>query len=397
MPPLDPNNDLLRVTLESLPLLDGRFANIRLVNWDPVRQIKQGCFSLVFRADDVVDDRPVALKFYDISTATMLDQYRRASFTRENAILLSLLNESRCLQLSKGLSAYQLPVPMPGGSVVTIPCEYFAVEWLADEVGSFFLDPQHAAHTVIDKLKLYNEVVLAVEALHRAEVFHRDIKADNLRACQRALKRVVVAIDLGTAARFDSGCLASGYPIPAGSPAYSAPEAICGLAGNRLLAPRTDDYALGCLLYELFNQDYFFRRLLALNAQINARWFGMKSMVSAHANEAQQVKQWRAALDRYAPGITPATIDAPGSAVPPGVVPELNEILGGLTNVDYARRPDLRLVREKVWRTIRLLESQNAYNRRLAYVREMRRRRQEKARQLDIRFNRRPALSSRKC
>ena len=188
---LHPTSQLLVTTLESLPLLDGRYANMRLVNWSAVSG-KRGFFSLVFRADDVVEGRVVALKFFDPAQA--MDRYRLSAFFRECEILQSLMNAERCLQLEKSITDYDLVVPGSGG--ITIACQYFAVQWLEADIDDYFFgknaDP-------LDKLKLFNEIVLAVEALHRHEVFHRDIKIDNLRARREALKRMVVAIDLGTA------------------------------------------------------------------------------------------------------------------------------------------------------------------------------------------------------
>ena len=63
---LHPNNKILIDTLESTPILDGRFRNIRVVNCDVATGTKRGCFSLVFRAEDVIEGKDVALKFYDM-------------------------------------------------------------------------------------------------------------------------------------------------------------------------------------------------------------------------------------------------------------------------------------------------------------------------------------------
>jgi hypothetical protein len=79
---LDPNSQLLVDTLEALPLLEGRFANIRLVNRIS-GQPKRGVLSLVFRAEDKVEGRFVALKFFDLDVAVAFDKYRNNAFARE--------------------------------------------------------------------------------------------------------------------------------------------------------------------------------------------------------------------------------------------------------------------------------------------------------------------------
>lgn len=381
---LDPNNKLLVDALESLALLDGRFSKIKLVNWDPAMPRKRGCFSLVFRAHDQVEDKTVALKFYEISPSALSDQYRMDAFAREAGILQTLLNQKRCLQLEKGMGVFNLSVNLPAGGNIVIPCRYFAVQWLADDIDDFFLGI--ARNDVIDKLKLFNEILLAIEALHRREVFHRDLKADNLRSIETELQRLVIAIDLGTAARLDSKYLNVDYTTPVGAWWYAAPEAKCKLAGNRILAPYTDLYAAGCLLFELFNKDYFFRALQHANPTYDAVLAAVSSLIT-EKDEEKQVEQWRAALSVFGAGIAIVKIDEAGSSVPPGVADILNEIMGALTHVNYSRRP-LRLEgeRKKLWIAIRILENQAEYARRLAKRNEMRRKRLERIRLLDLRF-----------
>lgn len=392
--PLHQNNQLLIDTLAGLPLLDGRFANIKLVNWDAVNG-QRGCFSLVFRADDVVEGKPVALKFFDLDPRRALDRYRVNAFARESEILQAFLNVDRCLQLEKGLAV--LPLPVPGSSPpYELPCQYFAVQWLDNDIDAYFFDK--TKNDPADKLRLFNEIVLAVEALHRHRVFHRDLKADNLRASLVALKRVVVAIDLGTAARFDSGYMQTNYASSVGASGYAAAEALCGLAGNRQLAPCTDAYALGCLLFELFNRDFFFRALDSYNRDFGSRLVAMSQVVTDRSSEDKEIEQWSDAIAQFGGGVAGVPIDAPGSSVPPGVAPILNEVLGRLTNIDFAKRPiPLDWVRKRVWAAIRALENERAYQMRLAQVRERRRLKIERAKALDDRLEAARRLGSRKC
>ena len=146
---------------------------------------------------------------------------------------------------------------LPDGTLVgSIPCKYFVVEWIDRDIDEFF--DRQDAYAPAEKLKLFNEIVLGVEALHRYEVHHRDLHPRNLRSYTEALNRIIIAIDLGTAARLSSPSHVANYGAPVGANEYSAPETFCGLSGNREIGRATDVYALGCLLYELFNEDLFF-------------------------------------------------------------------------------------------------------------------------------------------
>jgi len=78
--PLEPENEYLKNTVEASPLFEGRYASPRMVNWDPVANVRTGNFSLVFKAHDIVRDASVALKFYDISKAKLLQAYRLQAF-----------------------------------------------------------------------------------------------------------------------------------------------------------------------------------------------------------------------------------------------------------------------------------------------------------------------------
>lgn len=378
---LHANNQLLVKHLESLPKFEGRYTRLRLVNYRGTR--KRGVFSLVFRAEDTVQGKPVAIKFYDLDPHWSGDRYRRAAFSRESDILQSLIGTARCLQMVSAKSRYDFSVPIAGGGSAIIPCDYFVVEWLDTEIDDFFLRDGEAPEA---KLRLFNEIVLAVETLHRHEIFHRDLKADNLRATIEAAKRVVVAIDLGTAARIESGCIATKYGGPVGAPIYAAAEARCGLAGNRQIAQYNDSYALGCLLFELFNRDYFFKALRLANADIDVRLAAMAHLISSTTDHAKQQAEWNRALSKYAPGVTPVPIDSAGSMVPAAISGLLNEIVMSLTHFDYRRRMPLERVRSRVWSSIRVLSNEAEAKRRLAYVREMRRRKVAHAQMLDQRF-----------
>jgi serine/threonine protein kinase len=395
--PLSQNSELLIDELESTSLLERRFEKIRFTNIDPVTGEKRGCFSLVFRAFDCVEGIPVALKFYDIDPRWMNDQYRQNAFRREHEILQALLNKERCLQLVSKLSTYDFVNTISSSASVTIPCQYFAVEWVDQDIDDYFHGKQD--FEAIDRLHLFNEIVLAVEALHRCDIFHRDLKPDNLRAFHRGRDRVVVAIDLGTAARCLSGYLQQDYSKgPVGAPGYASAKAICGLAAHRVLAPYNDVYALGCLLFELFNTNWFVHELFLRNPRYQAVLAGLKLYLQGLKDEDRQLTAWKTALAKFEHAVMPVPLDGPGSTIPSGIASILNELLRAMTHVNFLRRPlKLEKVRSRIWSAIRSLESEWRYKRRLEATKLLRRRKEEKVQRKVERLNKYLAATSSPC
>lgn len=358
--PLDTTSQYLVDDLQGLPLLDGRFEQLQLVNFDSLKDERRGCFSLVFKAFDRDLDRHVALKFFDPNGS--MDVYRLTAFRREREILQNLIGVNRCLQLVSGLSKYQLAIPATSGSILHIPCEYFAVDWIDGEVDQyFFCQEQFSAE---HRIRVFAAIASSVEILHSKEVFHRDLKPDNLRQQFTNNRHEVIAIDLGTAARFSSSPIQPSYYNTVGAPAYASPEARCGLAGNRRIARYTDLYALGCLLFELFNKDLYIKAFLARNSVFPVVLTALRSQVDTSASEVDQENDWFSAIKGILNSIVPVSIDGAGSDVPRGISPMLDEVLLGLTHVDYRRRPSIAWVRKRMASVLKILSNEKLYSER---------------------------------
>ena len=256
---------------------------------------------------------------------------------------------------------------------------------MPEEIDDYFLRQQDFSAT--ERLNLYSVIVRSVSSLHAREVFHRDLKADNIRSDTRDGVRIAVPIDMGTAARYESTMIESSYASQVGALGYASPEAQCGLAGNRKVARLTDYYALGCMLFELFNQDYFFYALRKRNNNYDLLLAAMRALVDSSGDQTRQLASWHQTMNKFAYAVLPIPIAGPGSDVPPGIAPILNEILAALTHTDLRCRPkSLEWVRSRIGSAIRALQNERDYQRRLAHTRAMRRRRVERARQREARL-----------
>ena len=376
--PLNPTSKFLVDTVEALPLLDGRFEDLKLMNYDSAQDQQRGCFSLVFRAIDTTTGKPVALKFFD--PQRMMDVYRLTAFRREHSILEELVGEVRCLQLASSLQKYDLHVPTAAGVTLPLPCEYFAIEWIDDEIDKYFLCQED--FSALDRLKLFLAIALAVEALHSRGIFHRDLKPDNLRLSHHAAQKQVIAIDLGAAAKYMSPPFQNPYFYSVGAPAYASAEAHCGLAGNRLLASYTDIFALGCMLFELFNADYHFKAIFARNQNYQPLLAVLGSGVDHTADDRAQKASWDKLIHRLSNSYVTASITNGGNDVPSGIVPILDDVLSRMTHIDYRNRPSIKWSRDRISSAIKVLSNDRLYQFRLERAREQRRRKFESVKSL---------------
>ena len=382
-------------TLHREPSLDGRYANIRVVNRDPRtgdRRGHQGALSVVFHAIDSRTGGPVALKFFDPDFHGFGARYRMDLFARECKLLERLVNKPRCLQLVQPLSELRLSVPgaSPGRST-TIDCGYCVLEWLHGDITEYFL--RQDEHDALVKLALLRQAVLGVFALHREGIAHRDIKHDNLRRTRRMDREVVVPIDLGTAVDLSSDPIGGvrDYADPVGALAFSPLEAHSGLGSIRTLAAYTDIYALGCLLHDLFNVDLYAARLVkdpGFNNCYVACRVHMDAVRSRIADPEDLVREWHDILVRTKNQITLPPIDSAATTVPPAVRDQLNGLLHRLTDADYRsreHRPE-RIVRT-IDATARALENRHTIARRQAERAEKKRRREHRARRQQERLD----------
>ena len=184
----------------------------------------RGGMGEVYRADDLKLGQPVALKFLPESFAS--DSGRLERFYAEVRIARQVSHPNVCRVYDVGERDGKLFLSM----------EYVDGEDLSTLLNRIGRLPGDKA------LEIARELCAGLAAAHDKGVLHRDLKPSNVMIDGRGRARIT---DFGLAVRVDE---ASGGRDLSGTPTYMAPEQFRG----RGASVRTDLYALGLILYEMF-------------------------------------------------------------------------------------------------------------------------------------------------
>jgi eukaryotic-like serine/threonine-protein kinase len=204
------------------------------------RQLGCGAIATVYLARDPKHDRMVALKVLRSELAGTIGPDR---FLREIRATARLQHPRILPVFDSGSAGGQLWYAMP----------YIEGESLRDRMERERQLPLEEA------LRISCEVAEAIAYAHQRGVIHRDLRPENIllsgsrgAADGREPSGRVHALvaDFGVAQAVDDA--GNGQPAekgsPVGSPAYMSPEQADGVAA---LDGRTDQYSLGCMLYEM--------------------------------------------------------------------------------------------------------------------------------------------------
>jgi len=127
---------------------------------------------------------------------------------------------------------------------------YMVLELVAGESLKTLLDAQGCLQQH-EALAIAIQVLDALVEAHAASIVHRDIKPDNIVVGRTAEGQPAVKVlDFGIAkvlAPGTDGLTATGMVV--GSPAYVSPEQ----ASGKLVGPEADQYAVGCVLFEMLS------------------------------------------------------------------------------------------------------------------------------------------------
>ncbi len=200
----------------------GRFAPGVMVadRYRMIGRLGSGGMGEVYRADDLKLGQPVALKF--LPEAVDKDPARLTQLHSEVRIARQISHPNVC-------RVYDID-EFEGSTFLSM--EYVDGEDLASllrRVGR--LAPDRA-------IAVARQICAGLSAAHDREIVHRDLKPANIMLDGQGDIRIT---DFGLAG-------AAGVMPRVGTPAYMAPEQLAGEA----VTPRSDLYALGLVLYEMF-------------------------------------------------------------------------------------------------------------------------------------------------
>ena len=184
----------------------------------------RGGMGEVYRADDLKLGQPVALKF--LPAELEQDQKRLDRFLNEVRVARQVAHPNVCRMYDVAETGKQHFLSM----------EYVDGEDLASLLRRIGRLPEDKA------TQLARQVCAGLAAAHQQGILHRDLKPANIMIDGRGRARITDFGLAGLAESFES------VEITAGTPAYMSPEQLEG----REVTQRSDVYALGLVLYELF-------------------------------------------------------------------------------------------------------------------------------------------------
>jgi serine/threonine-protein kinase len=202
----------------------GRFAPGAMLTarYRIVGRLGHGGMGEVYRADDLTLGQPVALKF--LPPAFERDASRLAQLHAEVRMARQVSHANVCRVYDIG----------EADGTHFISMEYVDGEDLGSLLRRIGRLPEDKA------VEIARQICAGVAAAHDRGVLHRDLKPANVMLDGRGAVRIT---DFGLAS-----AVGSAENLRAGTPAYMAPEQLAG----REATERSDLYALGLVLYELF-------------------------------------------------------------------------------------------------------------------------------------------------
>lgn len=207
-------------------LREGRFLPGHLIagRYRVIALLGKGGMGEVYRADDMTLGQPVALKFLPEQAAR--DEGLLERFRNEVRIARRVSHPNVCRVYDVGEVDGQT---------------FFTMEYVDGEDLALLL--RRIGRLPPDKaLDIARQLCAGLSAAHLKGVLHRDMKPANIMLDGRGQ---VVITDFGLAGVADQ---IPGAEVRSGTPAYMAPEQLAG----KEVTGRSDIYALGLVLYEVF-------------------------------------------------------------------------------------------------------------------------------------------------
>jgi len=348
--------------IERQSSVNGRYENINRIS----PSAGDGNFSLVFKADDKVGKKKVALKFYN---PLERDEYRERCFDRESRILEKLRGQRDILQLVEPRSELTIELVDQATSIpLIIKLPFLVTDLAMSNVKHYIYDE---ATQSIKSLLYFRSMCRAVQRIHAAQICHRDLKPDNFFMVEHGN---VCLGDFGSARPLDGAepAILTKYYFWRGDRRYTAPEMFAAMDENVNLFYYADMFSLGAILFEMFTKNNLLTLVFDAGYQLELlQTFQLIPETRRHQMFSELVGE--IAKRRRLPDI-----DDFNNPIPKSIQTRLNSLYKGLAHLDYRHRIDsFQVVFTEVDRCINVLRNEDWYQR----LAELRRKWQERHKQ----------------
>lgn len=297
--------------------------------------VGEGGFAVVYRATQVIWNKPVAIKLFNGLSSAPPEQRDElaAAFVQEGALLTELSTQTVNIVQARDVGTFTTP----DGRWVP----FMVLEWLEGQpLDEVLFQERHAgtpAWPLDEVLSLLGQAATALDVAHRKGIAHRDIKPANLFIVHHDGNDRVKVLDFGVAkmmsdnTHIKAALAKTGHNITSFTPQYGAPEQFNRSYGAT--GPWTDVYALALVGSEMLAgkealQGDDLVQLAVCSANPEARptpralgaqvpdaieaVFAKALAVSTEQRYASAGEFWQA-LQNAAGGVIPATLNHPGS------------------------------------------------------------------------------------
>jgi serine/threonine-protein kinase len=196
-----------------------------------LRELGAGGMATVYLAEDVKHHRKVAVKVLRAELAAVLGAER---FLKEIEVTANLQHPHILPLFDSGVAGSRL---------------FYVMPYVEGETLRVRLDREKQL-PVAEAIRIATEAASALDYAHRHGLIHRDVKPENILLHDgRAL---VADFGIALAVSRAGGARVTETGLSLGTPQYMSPEQA---TADRDLTPRSDVYALGCVLYEMLTGD----------------------------------------------------------------------------------------------------------------------------------------------
>ncbi len=259
------------------------------------RELGRGGMAYVFLGHDVKHDRPIAVKVLRPELSAALGPER---FLREISLTARLSHPRIVAIYDSGVADGYAYYVMP----------FIAGQSLRDRLER---EPQLS---VEDAMRIVTGVAAALTYAHERGIVHRDIKPENILFLDG--EPIVTDFGIGRVMASSGAERLTATGLAVGTPAYMSPEQA---AADRNVDGRSDEFALGCMLFEMLVGEPPFRGPTSQAIAARRAVEPMPSICTVRPGIPRVVEQVirkaleKAPADRFA--TTAAFVDALASAV----------------------------------------------------------------------------------